>query len=184
MYRKIIKLPNTCAIAKIDSIDGKVFHVAIDQSSRHGILNFTHEINIRFAYNKSGSLRFKGGNEIASSDIIYTADKDGMDFFEFRHPGILDDILAARDEIIKGTVYRLQTVDTITLNTWWNGEDVYENGSIYNISTYIREHFPAAEWVYKRLTQNDENIEDGIICATPWFTVEKIVLSGPVETIK
>ena len=104
MYNKIVELPNTHIVARIDSCDGKIFHAAMDISRWNGILHFSHEINIVFSYNKNGTLHFRGGSEIASSVIRYTEDEEGMKFFESMHPGILDDIVSVREKIVKKIV--------------------------------------------------------------------------------
>lgn len=67
------------------------YYVEADTSRSAGCLHFTHEffIHVNLA---NGKIQFLGGDEIACEDIEYTADKYGRDFFEYIHPGVLQDI--------------------------------------------------------------------------------------------
>lgn len=68
-----------------------IYYVDADTSFNKGGLHFTHEfsVGVKIIDNK---LEFLGGDEIACEDIEYTGDKNGRDYFEAIHPGLLDDL--------------------------------------------------------------------------------------------
>lgn len=68
-----------------------IYYVDADTSYSKGGLHFTHEFSVGVKINDD-KLEFLGGSEIACEDIEYTGDKDGRDYFESIHPGLLEDL--------------------------------------------------------------------------------------------
>lgn len=85
----ILKTTNVPVI--IETSDGRHFQVIGDTSKHDGCMQFTSEWGIHFIIKKNSDMKFSGGWEIASSEINYPA-TDGSELFDYRHPGILEDI--------------------------------------------------------------------------------------------
>lgn len=84
---KINKLSQEMVKAMNLDEDGIYYDVETDQSQSCGIIHFSHEISLTVKYT-DGTVSIVSGWEIACEDVEWKSGDE--EYFEFLHPGILD----------------------------------------------------------------------------------------------